>query len=159
MELKVQELEARGNRAAVNEAYARVDVAGIQRNLDQVLTRMGLKDLDAFELVRRLSEQILPTYVDPSQSVQFNMLSARFSMTLTQLGMVYTSQYLRKARPQDVSDIRLGAPDALANKHSGPGRIQQIVQKTWADFQRINLGRGQNQDSTQLNSMQQAKVG
>ena len=137
IEQSLQRLAQRGSQSELNASYGRLKT-GRQTldEVDQLMQRMGLKNLDPFEIVRRLSEQLLSTYVDPSQSVPLSFLTSRFYMTLAQLAMLYAGQRLSRQEPQDITDVRPDAGAALFGQGDFKGKMGHVLKNTWQDLMR-----------------------
>jgi SpoVK/Ycf46/Vps4 family AAA+-type ATPase len=137
IEQSLTKLEERGSQKELNAAYGRLTTARQTLDeVDQLMQRMGLKNLDPFEIVRRLSEQLLSTYVDPSQSVSLGFLTSRFYMTLAQLAMVYASQRLSRQTAQQIRDVRADAGAALFGEGDFKGKMTHVLKNTWSDLMR-----------------------
>lgn len=113
--------------------YERLEADRSDAAVEQLMADMGFKDLDPFEITRRLSEQFLGTYVDPSQSVGLSMLASRFYMTIAQLALLYASQRVAAPQAQDITDVSPSAGRTFFAGGDLRGEMIQLMKKTWRD--------------------------
>lgn len=126
-------LEARPSKKDGDTSYGRLDASRNAAAVDRLMADMGFKDLDPFEIIRRLSEQFLGTYVDPSQSVGLSFLTSRFYMTMAQLALLYAGQRVTKPEAQELTDVSPSAGQAFFGGGNLKGEVLQVLKKTWRD--------------------------
>jgi hypothetical protein len=134
MDHEVTQLEALGPQNKPESESLPFDAEQSIAEMDELMQKMGLKDLDPFDMVTRLVERLFQTYVDPSQSVAMARLMSRFGVTLMQLGLVYAGQRIHHYGPQQLTDVHPDAGAKLFGGNDSSGKLMDILKATWHDY-------------------------